>query len=70
MVIKFVLMLVKLEQKLLKWCMELMEMKYQCDRCFGWFCEGREEVQDDPRSGCPSQSQMDGNIEKMQQLLL
>jgi hypothetical protein len=36
---------------------------------YGWFCEGQEGVQNDPRSGCPSESQTDGNIENVQQLL-
>ena len=34
------------------------------------FHEGREDVQDDPRSGRPSESGADGNIENIRQLLL
>ena len=39
-------------------------------RLYGRFHEGREDVQNDPRSGRPSESRADGNIENVRQLLL
>ena len=40
---------------------------------FKWykaFSEGRESVKDEPRSGRPSTSKMDNNVEKVQALVL
>jgi hypothetical protein len=37
---------------------------------YGRFCEGRKDIQCDPRNGGPSDSRTDGNIEKVWQLLL
>jgi hypothetical protein len=37
---------------------------------YGRFHEGREDVQNDPRSGRPSEFRADGNIENLRQLLL
>jgi hypothetical protein len=45
-------------------------MRSNLFRWYGRFREGREDVQDDPRSCCPSESRMDVNIEKVWQLLL
>ena len=39
-------------------------------RWYGRFHEGREDIQDDTRSGRPSESRADGNIENVWQLLL
>jgi ribosomal protein S14 len=34
------------------------------------FQEGREEVEDDERLGCPSTSTTDGNVEKVKEMIM
>jgi len=45
-------------------------MRSDIFRWYGRFHEGREDIQDDPRSGRPPESRADGNIENARQLLL
>ena len=40
---------------------------------FQWyrrFCDGREDIEEDPRSGRPTESRIDNNVEMISQLLL
>ena len=39
-------------------------------RWYGWFCDGREDNEEDSRSGRPTESPNDKNVEKICQLLL
>ena len=39
-------------------------------RCYGRFCDVREDIEDDPRSGRPTECRNDNNVEKISQLLL
>ena len=37
---------------------------------YGWFHEGQEDIEDNPRSGQPTECRNDNNVEKISQLLL
>ena len=39
-------------------------------RWYGWFCDGWEDIEDDPRSGRPTECRNDNNVEKISELLL
>jgi len=39
-------------------------------RWYGWFHDGREDIEEDPRSGRPTECRNDNNVEKISQLLL
>lgn len=39
-------------------------------RWYGWYHDGQEDIHDNLRRGCPSDSWRDGNIKKVRQLLL
>jgi len=39
-------------------------------RWCGRFCDGRGDIEDDPRSGWPTECRNDNNVEKISQLLL
>jgi transposase len=44
-----------------------------CSNVFLWygqFCDEREDIEDDPRSGRPTECRNDNNVEKISQLLL
>ena len=39
-------------------------------RWYGWFGDGQEDTEDDPRNGRPTESRSDNNVKKISQLLL
>jgi len=39
-------------------------------RWYGRFLDGREDIEEDPRSGRPTECRNDNNVEKISQLLL
>ena len=39
-------------------------------RWYGRFCDGREDIEYDPRSGWPTECRNDNNVKKISQLLL
>ena len=39
-------------------------------RWYGWFRDGQEDTEDDPRSGRPTESRNDNNVKEISQLLL
>jgi len=39
-------------------------------RCYGRFCDGREDTEDDPRSDRPTECRIDNNVEMISQSLL